>query len=1263
MAEIVVSTFFTVVFEKLASEGLKKIARAKGIDSELKKLKRSLGQIHALLNDASHKEITDEAVKAWLNDLQHLAYDIDDLLDDLATEAMHVELSEVSGATTSKVRKLIPNCCSKFSLSSRMQYKLDGIGARLQELVEAKNDLGLTVVTNEKPKIIRYEACLVDASGIVGREGHKKALVQQLLGGKNESCNQNFSVVPIVGMGGVGKTTLARLLYDEKEVKDHFELRAWVCVSDEFDISSISKVIYQSVTGENKEFADLNLLQEALKQQLMKKRFLIVLDDVWSESYDDWEKLVGPFLVGAPGSKVIMTTRKEQLLRKLGYAHVDSLQGLSHKDALSLFAQHALGVDNFDLHPTLRPLGEGFVEKCDGLPLALRTLGRLLRTKTDEEAWKELLDSEIWRLGKSDEIVPALRLSYHDLSACLKLLFAYCSLFPKDYEFEKEELILLWMAEGFLHQSTSSKSMERLGVEYFEELLSRSFFQHLPGNKPLFVMHDLMNDLAISIAGDFFSRLDVEIKKKFTKKSLEKYRHIAFECDHFMGYERFQSFKGATNVRTLLALYSKRYTNQGSFSISNKIVASLVQELPLLRVLCLSHLSISEVPECVGSMKHLRYLNLCRTCIRSLPEKVCNLYNLQTLIVYRCTSLAKLPENFSKLKNLRHFDFRHTPLVTKMPLGIVELKSLRTLSKIIIEGENGFSMTNLKDLKYLQGKVSIKGLETVQSPQEVDFSEKRLTELKLEWRDVYDGSQKETPEKEVLRGLKPHSDDLIKLGIMSFGGKEFPNWIGDPSFLRLACVSIKGCKNCTSLPPLGQLPSLKKLSIFFMDEVKVVDSDSHGTGLAFPSLESLSLVHMNGWEVWLGTTFPCLQKLFISNCPNLVRISLEALPSLRDLTIHNCGHQVLTGIVRVTSSVTLFHINNILGLTDQLWRGVIEYLGTVEEIEIEWCDEISYLWESEAMSSNVLVYLRKLAVSWCSNLESLVENHCWSNLTSLRILEVLFCQRMQCFSCPNSIQTLNITGCSSMTSISFPSGAQKLKSVTINDCEKLLENVVGGADETGVLINSSMPMLESVEITDWPHLKSIIELSRFIHLTKLKITDCREMQSFPYHELPSLTVLKHLTIKNCPSINASFPCGLWPPKLRHLEIGRLNKPMTEWGPQNFPTSLVELLLIGGRTEDLSNFSQFSHLLPPSLTYLCIIEFQKLESLSTGLQHLTSLKGLSLFKCPKMTDLPQMLLPSLLSLRIYDCPNLDERCRKKGSYWWPLIAHIPSLDIH
>nr|KAJ0219051.1 hypothetical protein LSAT_V11C300148370 [Lactuca sativa] len=379
MAEIVLSSFLTVIFEKLASETLKKFALSKGINSQLKKLERSLIQIKALLNDASQKEITEEAVKEWLNGLQHLAYDIDDLLDDLATP----ELSKESEATTSKVRKLmlIPTCCKNFTPRTRMQGKLDDIATKLQELIDAKNNLGLSVKgESQKVQMNRVaETCLIDASTIVGRQGDKDALVHRLLGdGPND---KNFSIVPIVGMGGVGKTALARLLYNEMQVKDHFELKAWVCVSDEFDIFNITKIIFQSIGGGDQKFKDLNLLQVAVKEKISKKRFLFVLDDVWSESYTDWEILARPFLAGAPGSKIIMTTRKLSLLNQLGYNQAYNLSVLPHESALSLFCEHALGKNNFDSHPTLKQHGEGIVAKCDGLPLALIALGRLLRSK------------------------------------------------------------------------------------------------------------------------------------------------------------------------------------------------------------------------------------------------------------------------------------------------------------------------------------------------------------------------------------------------------------------------------------------------------------------------------------------------------------------------------------------------------------------------------------------------------------------------------------------------------------------------------------------------------------------------------------------------------------------------------------------------------------------------------------------------------------------------------------------------------------------
>ncbi|KAJ0860903.1 putative virus X resistance protein-like, coiled-coil [Helianthus annuus] len=444
MADAATTALVKLIFEKLADEVFKEYARAQGIHSELENLGRELSLIQALLRDASEKEVTEKSVGLWLNNLQHLAYDIEDVLDDVATEAMRRELTQESGVSTSKEKKLIvPTCCTKFSLSHRLSPKIDSITIELQRLYKEKGELGLTVKDGKQKDPNRGNETSLPESNVVGRVAEKDELLKKLLG-DDGSSKENFSIVPIVGMGGVGKTTLARLLYNDTKVEAHFELRAWVCVSDDFDLFKISKIMFQAVSGEYKPFEDLNQIQIALKEKLKDKRFLIVVDDVWTESKEKWEKFVLPFHSGALGSRIITTTRKKELLDKLdcGDVDVDLLESLSFEDALSLFAFHALGVNSVDSsYPTLREKCEGIVNKC-------------------EEIWDDVLESKLWDLKYVGDlsadwkaIFPVLMLSYHDLPSELKRLFAYCSLFPKDFLFNKEELVLLWMAEGFINES------------------------------------------------------------------------------------------------------------------------------------------------------------------------------------------------------------------------------------------------------------------------------------------------------------------------------------------------------------------------------------------------------------------------------------------------------------------------------------------------------------------------------------------------------------------------------------------------------------------------------------------------------------------------------------------------------------------------------------------------------------------------------------------------------------------------------------------
>ncbi|KAJ9550542.1 hypothetical protein OSB04_014587 [Centaurea solstitialis] len=1160
--------FISDLLRKLASPDLIKLARSEGISSELDKWKNSLFQIQ------------------------------DDVLDDLATEVIRRKearsrsrssSSSSSSSSSDKVLKMFPTLRTIFTPPHTIKYgrkmtsKLDEISTGLNDLVGLQKSLGLVVKDVGRPIRQLEETPLAlyhddddDSKVIIGREGDKQALLGMLLG-KEQPTNENFSTISIVGMGGIGKTTLARALFDDYKVMDHFDIMAWVCVSDPFDVYSISKTIFQSIDGRNIDFADLFLLQVALRDKLSGKRFLFVLDDVWSEDVRKWELLQRPLVVGAHGSKIVVTTRSTRVASVMNSFQTYCLEVLPKEDAMSLFTRYALGGRNFDSHPSFESYGKRIVDKCGGLPLALRMIGSLLRKKTHHE-WGEVLNSERWNLHNGSGILSALKLSYLDLPPHLKRLFAYCSLFSKDDMFDMNELVLLWMAEGFLN---GSKSMERLGRKYFKELESRSFFQPSTKEQSRYVMHDLIRDLATSVASDFFLRMDDTMD--MYDMNFEKIHHVSFIGKSYGTYRRFKELPKARHLRTFLALPVS--LDQSLHCLSDYDVVELLPRLPFLRVLSLSHHSITKIPESIGSLKHMRYLNFSKTCIKRLPEQVCHLHNLQSLLVRGCRELSSLPVSFVKLVNLRHFDNSDTPRLNKMPLGIGGLTSLQTLPKVIIEEANGFKISELKGLSDLQGRLSIRGLDKVKDQIQVkdaNLQQKQgLDILELRWSRVFDDSRDETIEYDVLGGLRPH-DELKNLEILFYGGMKFPSWVGDPSFDQLREVTLCGCRSCTHLPTLGRLGSLEVLRL---DDMRRLEKWSSSVG----------------GNSGTGGSFRRLHEIYIRGCPKLYDVSIGLIPSLGVLNIEGCSQEVLGGLLGVSSSIIRLTIRNIKGLT-QLHGEVLEHLGKLETLWIKGCDELKYLWESESEACKFLKSLRKLEVSCCEMLVSLGEKevNLGVNMESVREVILYGCKTLKSYNCPNRVERLEIWDCGSMTSLTFSELPSSLKFLHMGRCDSLRSFLKGS----------------------------------FVHLRTLKIEYCNHLESFAFEGLQSLASLEELEIHDCPSIDYSFPSGLWPPKLRTLRIGSLNKPLLAWGLQSYPTSLVHLRLYGensgvvsfaAEAEEVKNSSDTTSsvfFLPPSLSVLEIDGFEDLESVSKCLQHLTCLEKFYIRSCPKLKDLPE-----------------------------------------
>ncbi|CAL5331504.1 unnamed protein product [Camellia sinensis] len=824
IVEVFLGAFLTLLLDKMASGEWLEFLRHEGIHTQLSNWANTLSQIQALLTDAEDKQLTNRAVNLWLDDLQDLAYDLDDLVDDFFTEALRRKLmSEQPQASSNKVWNFIPTCCSNLRPSSvmfnfEMRSKIEEINTRLRNSFEQGSKLYLVKIigTTPTPTTKTWQrpesTSLIDEPHIYGRE-HDQSKIIELLARGDESSHSNVAVIPIVGMGGIGKTTLAQMVYNHETVQKHFDLKAWACVSNEFDILRITKAIYDSVTSQTCSFNNLDHAQVQLKQALAGKKFLIVLDDVWNNKYSDWNVLKKPFSDGAQDSKIVVTTHNRDVARMMGAVKLHDIEVLSAEDCWSLFAQHAFENRSIDANPNLVSIGKKIAEKCKGLPLAAKALGGLLLCKERDEEWEDVLHSKIWDLPQESDILPALRISYHHLPSHLKQCFAYCSIIPNDYEFEEEELVFLWMAEGFI-QKQRKKQMEDVGGEYFRELLSRSFFKpSYTSKRSKFVMHDLINDLAQVVARDTCFRLDDKLKDQEQYINLKKVRHSSYMQEYYEGMKKFEIFDRAMHLQTFLPFHLQ---NISDYNLASNVPLNLLPKLRCLRVLNMSRYHITEVPNSVGDLKHLRYLNFSGTLIEELPESLGSLYNLQTLMLRKCRNLKKLPTDLGNLIDLRHLDTTDAHALEEMPLGIGKLASLQTLSNFVVTKNNGLRIRELGNLIYLRGKLCLSGLQNMVVPldaREANLNDKQgLDVLSMEWSVHSDDSRDARVETEVLDMLQPHKN-LKELHIKGYLGTRFPTWIEDPLFSNMAHLSLNNCGNCTFLPPLGQLLSLKKLFI------------------------------------------------------------------------------------------------------------------------------------------------------------------------------------------------------------------------------------------------------------------------------------------------------------------------------------------------------------------------------------------------------------------------------------------------------------------
>ncbi|KAL5540429.1 hypothetical protein UlMin_044945 [Ulmus minor] len=1153
------SASLQVLFDRIASREVLDHVRGKRHCCELlEKLKIKLLSVNVVLDDAELKQIRNPAVKMWLDELKHAADDADNLLDDIATDALERKVMEAEPRTsTSNMRNIFSNFFS--SKDRDTVTKMEEILGKLEYIAQQKDGLGLKESRGEKPYSSRTPSTsVIPESQVYGRDADKDAIIKMLQ--SDDVGSGKIGVIPIVGMGGIGKTTLAQKVFNDNEVKESFELKAWVCVSEEFDSCKVTKTILEAIDLRPCDLKDLNSLQVQLAEKLREKKFFIVLDDVWHENYVDWVKICSPFQNGAQGSKIIVTTRIDKVANIMGSVPTYYLKILSDKDCLQILSRHALELEDFAAHSELEKIGGEIAKKCKGLPLAAIALGGVLRSTRDVLEWKRIVKSEIWDLtDEESNILPALRLSYHYLPSHLKRCFAYCSLFPKDFKFDKEELIQLWMAENLLYPQTN-KRIEDVGDEYFKDLLSRSFFQK--SDKSSIVMHDLMVDLAAFVYGKFCVQLDRENPNEFVTMT----RHLGYSRGFHDSYEKFNCVFEASHLRTFYGVGSINYC-----FVSKEVVPSLFFKLRCLRVLSLhGYRNISQLPDSMGKLRHLRYLDLSFTSIRSLPESICLLFNLQTLKLRGCYDLIRLPKDMYRLINLRYLCFSGNSLLD-MPIQISKLKNLQKLDTFVVGKNDGANIAELKERPNLRGALGVKNLQNVKKVEDAFqaklMDKKYLEELELEWGAKTDDDSKH--ERDILDKLLPNSN-LKRLTIRGYGGTTFPNWVGDRSLCsNIVDLSLAHCEYCYSLPPLGQLMSLKSLCIASFDGIVSVGAEFYGNCSSsvvkpFASLESLRFMNMPNWEVWsmpvedADQAFPKLRQLEVDSCKMLTGDLPHFLLSLTSLRISNCEKLACSlPKMPIVSSISLWHC---------------------KELKI---DSYSFT-ENRSLTSLTIGDASKFVFVMESSYES---------LESLSLSDLPASLKSFPLDSFPKIKSLSICDSPNLESISVSDRlCQALTSLTLNVCPNFI-------------------MFHGDGFT-------------FPSLTYLWIAQCDRLKFLPetLHNLfPSLQTL---SIDNCPEVESFSVIGL-PLKLQYLAIRQceklINSNWMSWNLKTLP-NLTRFDISG--SGDVTSFPE-EGLLPPTLTSLSIRHLSSLETLdNSGLRALTSLRQLSIGNCPKLNALPE-----------------------------------------
>uniref|UniRef100_A0A0D9XEW6 NB-ARC domain-containing protein n=1 Tax=Leersia perrieri TaxID=77586 RepID=A0A0D9XEW6_9ORYZ len=686
----------------------KKVELVKALRFNMRQIKKELEIINAFLKELGMKGYKGEVVETWIRQVRRLAHDMEDVVD----EFMYVVGKNKHRESWSCVRKIMKKAKPLFSLDE-IATKADMINRELVELSKrldrwtrpfcSESYIPPTNYSSEEQLYLPGHDYSINDDELVGIDKNRQTLVESLC---LEDCS--LRIIAVWGMGGLGKSTLVNNIYKNEAVASNFNCHAWLCISQSYKIYDIWRNMLKEFCGEdNQGFDAENMNSTELRLELAKilhkKRYLIILDDVWSAA--DFLKIREVLVDNGLGSRVIITTRIEEVASIAEDGCKISLEPLNNHDAWLLFCRKAFPkIKNHICPPELHQCGMDIVDKCDGLPLALVAIGSLLSLKPrNRKEWKLLynqLISEVHDNENLNRIEKILNLSYKHLPNYLKNCFLYCAMFPEDYIIQRKKLIRLWIAEGFIEQKGAC-SLEDVAEGYLMELVRRSMLQVVARNSfnriQCLRMHDILCEIAIvQSKKESFSTV-YDDTHGVVQVGSDSRRVSVLQCN-----SGIRSTVDPSRLHTFLAFdTSMALSSASSFIFS---------ESKYLAVLELSGLRIETIPHSVGELFNLRYLCLNDTNVKELPKSIRKLHNLQTLSLER-TQLLKFPRGFSNLKKMRHLlvwksvDATYKSLNNWESLepfeGLWNLKELQSLCEVRATKNFVSKLGNLSQLRSL----------------------------------------------------------------------------------------------------------------------------------------------------------------------------------------------------------------------------------------------------------------------------------------------------------------------------------------------------------------------------------------------------------------------------------------------------------------------------------------------------------------------------------------------------------------------------------